>query len=172
MMRPAPVEALIALGSNLGDRRAHLDAAVDALRHAPGIELMAVSSYHETVPQGGPPQGLYLNAALLCRTALEPDELLGLLLRIERSRGRVRSVRNGPRVLDLDLVLYGEEAVQEPSLEVPHPRAHERLFVLEPAAEVAPHLRHPLLGQTVRELLAGLRARQGSVSYRGERCCE
>lgn len=155
----APVFAAIALGSNLGDRGAHLDAAVAGLRAAPGTRLTAVSPYLETAPVGPVPQGPFLNAAATLVTTLSPTDLLAHLQSIERSRGRVRAgtPRWGPRTLDLDLLLYGERVIDEPGLTVPHPRLHERLFVLEPLALVVPHAIVPSLRRTVAELLAGAR---------------
>lgn len=133
------ITAYVALGSNLGDRAAHLDAAMAALRATAGIEVTAMSSVHETEPVGGPPQGPYLNAVVALRTALSARDLLERLLEIEAERGRLRGpVRNAPRSLDLDLLLYGNERIDEPDLVVPHPRMHERGFVLEPLAELAP----------------------------------
>jgi len=149
--------AYIALGSNLGDRRGFLDQALAALRTRPGIEVVRVSSYHETAPVGGPPgQGKYLNAAAELRTTLEPKELLHVLLEVEDTLGRERHERFGPRTIDLDLLLQGDLVCAEPDLIVPHPRMHERRFVLEPLAEIAPFAIHATRRQTIRDLLAGL----------------
>lgn len=151
------VTAYIALGSNLGDRRGFLDQALTALRTRPGIEVVRVSSYHETKPVGGPAgQGEYLNAAAELRTALEPKELLRVLLDVEQALGRERHERFGPRTIDLDLLLYGDLACAEPELIVPHPRLHERRFVLEPLAEIAPLAIHPAQQQTIRDLVTRL----------------
>lgn len=147
--------AAIAMGSNLGDRRAHLDAACAALRALPRTAVRAVSAYVETEPVGPPGQGLYLNAAALLDTALAPRPLLLALLEIERSRGRRRedAPRWGPRTLDLDLLLYADLVLDEPGLTVPHPRMHERRFVLGPLAELAPDIVVPLHGVSVRAML-------------------
>jgi 2-amino-4-hydroxy-6-hydroxymethyldihydropteridine diphosphokinase len=151
--------ALIGLGSNLGDRKAQLDAAVAALAVAPGIELRTVSRYHETAPVGGPEgQGPYLNAAAAVETTLEPLELLRVLQEIERRAGRVRTVRWGPRTLDLDLLLFGDRVIATDALHVPHPLMAERLFVLAPLAEIAPGAVDPVTGRTVAELLSACQA--------------
>lgn len=148
------MRAAIGLGSNVGDRRAHLDRAVRLLG-AYGT-VVAVSAIHETDPVGGPPQGRYLNAAAIVETDLAPEELLEVTARIESESGRTRTVRNGPRTLDLDVLLYEDETVERPGLTVPHPRMHERRFVLEPLAEIAPEWRVPGLDRSVGELLADL----------------
>ncbi len=146
--------AVIALGSNLGDRRGHLEAALAAMDALPGARVVARSSFHETDPVGPPGQGAYLNSAAILSTGLEPLELMRALLEIERGRGRVREPgsRWGPRTLDLDLLLYDDEVIHLPGLDVPHPRMHERRFVLAPLAEIGPSLQVPGRG-TVAELL-------------------
>jgi len=127
----------IALGSNLGDRRRHLEEALRELAARGDIRVRAVSSFHETEPCGGPPgQPRYLNAAAELDTELEPRALLERLLEIERRHGRRRDVRDGPRTLDLDLLLYNERRIREPDLCVPHPRMWQREFVLRPLAEI------------------------------------
>ncbi len=151
-----PTEALLALGSNLGDRRAALDGAVDALRAAAGVTVLAVSRFLETDPLG-PPQPRYLNAAVLVSTVLEPHALLALCRSIERAAGRVRTVRWGPRTLDVDIVLYGGLVLASPDLVLPHPRFREREFVLAPAVEIAGRLVDPLTGKTLSCLLMELR---------------
>jgi 2-amino-4-hydroxy-6-hydroxymethyldihydropteridine diphosphokinase len=143
----------VALGSNLGDRRAHLDFAVAKLRSL--LRHVAVSRYHDTVPVGiiGP-QPLYLNAAATGEATLSARDLLDALLAIEAARGRERPFPNAPRTLDLDLILYGDLVIDGPGLTVPHPRFRERRFVLEPLAEIAPEAVDPVTGRTIRELLA------------------
>ena len=159
-------QAYVALGSNLGDRDANLCAALDALRRHVGIRVVAASRFWETAPVGGPPdQGAYLNAAAQLDTDLSPRELLNALLTTERQLGRVRREKNGPRTIDLDLLLYGDVVVNEPDLIVPHPRLHERGFMLGPLAEIAPTVVHPVYGRTVVELLPQL----GTQELRGKR---
>ena len=146
------VAAAIALGSNLGDRRAHLDYAVARLRGL--LDDLKVSTYHDTMPVGVVgPQPLFLNAAAVGLAALAPQALLDALLAIEAERGRERPFPNAPRSLDLDLILYGETVAGTPELTLPHPRFRERRFVLEPLAEVAPEMRDPVSGKSVKELL-------------------
>jgi len=150
--------AAIALGSNLGDRAAHIAFAIDALRTLPESQLLAVSDIIETAPVGDIPQGPYLNACLTLRTSLEPSVLLQHLHAIERSRGRDRDreQRWGARTLDLDLLLFGERLVSEPGLTVPHPRLHERAFVLEPLVQIAPELPIPGRFGSVLEAMRAL----------------
>jgi len=131
-----PAEAVIGLGSNLGRRLAHLRAAVAGLRRLGRV--VAVSALYETAPVGGPPQGPYLNAVAVLATDRSSREVLDGLLEIERSQGRRRAGRWGPRTLDLDLLLHGDRVVSEPGLEVPHPLMAGRRFVLEPLLEVRP----------------------------------
>lgn len=127
----------IALGSNLGDRAAYLRAALAELDQIPGVQVIRISGFHETEPVGGPPgQGMYLNAVAELTCALTADELLAVLQRIEADLGRERTVVNGPRTIDLDLLLFGNVRVAAPNLTIPHPRMHEREFVLRPLAEL------------------------------------
>jgi 2-amino-4-hydroxy-6-hydroxymethyldihydropteridine diphosphokinase len=149
--------ALIGLGSNLGDRKAALEAAIAALEMTPGVSVREVSSFHETEPVGGPAgQGRYLNAAAVLETTLEPLPLLRVLQEIESRSGRVRTVRWGARTLDLDLLLFDARVINTPELIVPHPRLAIRRFVLAPLAEVAPEAVDPVTKRTVGQLLADL----------------
>jgi 3-oxoacyl-[acyl-carrier protein] reductase len=147
------VFAYIGMGSNLGDRSGALDRALELLAATSGIAVQRVSARHETAPVGGPTgQGPYLNAAAVLSTELEPLPLLRVLQRIETQLGRVRTEHWGPRTLDLDLLLFDGRIVASPELTLPHPRMHERLFVLEPLAQIAAEVRHPLLGKSIGEL--------------------
>ena len=144
--------AFVGIGSNLGDRESHLSRAVELLSTADNIEVSAVSQIRETEPVGPVEQGPFLNAAVRVETELAPRELLDLLLEIEERMGRVRRERFGPRTIDLDLLLYGDEVVEGPGLTVPHPRLAERRFALEPLSELDPELSLPD-GRGLRELL-------------------
>ena len=148
--------AAIALGSNLGDRRAAIAFAADRL--APHLSSPILSDLIETEPEGEglESQPLYLNAALVGETTLSARELLDLLLQIEAEHGRIRPFRGAPRTLDLDLILFGDTIANQPGLEVPHPRFRERFFVLGPLAEIAPDMRDPVTGMKVAELLKAL----------------
>ena len=151
------VRAFLALGSNLGDRQAYLDRAILRLRALPGLTICRVSQYYETAPVGGPPDaGHYLNAVAEAETCLSPEQLLSSLLEIEQSFGRVRSERNSPRTLDLDLLTYGDLVRDVDDPIVPHTRMHERRFVLQPLADLAPDFVHGRLGRTISALLAAL----------------
>jgi 2-amino-4-hydroxy-6-hydroxymethyldihydropteridine diphosphokinase len=153
--------AAIALGSNLESRfggpEANLREAVERLRSLG--EVVAVSRFYETEPVGYVDQPRFTNGALLLKTELEPLELMRRLLEVERGMGRERAgaaVAKGPRVIDLDLLLYGQVVMATAELSLPHPEMHERRFVLEPLAEIAPEMVHPVLGLKVREMLARL----------------
>jgi len=149
--------AYIALGSNLGDRGATLLEALKRLSNVDGVTVRLVSQFVRTEPVGGPDgQGEYLNGAAEITVSLAPHELLAALQEIERALGRRREgeQRWGPRTCDLDILLMGDTVLESEELTIPHPRMHERLFVLRPLASIAPRAVHPLLGRTVVELLA------------------
>jgi 2-amino-4-hydroxy-6-hydroxymethyldihydropteridine diphosphokinase len=144
--------AAVGLGSNLGDRESNLDYAVEQL--ASVLRGLRVSRYRETAPVGvAGDQPPFLNAAAIGEATLPPRKLLETLLQIERRRGRERPYPNAPRTIDLDLLLYGDDRIDEPGLTVPHPRFRERRFVLEPLVEIAPDLVDPVTGKTVVALL-------------------
>jgi 2-amino-4-hydroxy-6-hydroxymethyldihydropteridine diphosphokinase len=149
--------SFVGLGANLGDPRGQIQSALELLAAEDGVELVAVSTLRETEPVGYEDQPAFLNAAAELRTSLSARELLGRLLAIERRLGRVRGEgpRFGPRTIDLDLLLHGDEIVAEPGVVVPHPRLHERRFALEPLAELDPALEIPGRGP-VQALLSGL----------------
>jgi 2-amino-4-hydroxy-6-hydroxymethyldihydropteridine diphosphokinase len=150
--------AFVGLGANLGDRETTLRSALERLSAEPGVELVAVSSFRDTAPIGIADQPRFLNAAAAVETTLSAHDLLDRLLAIERRLGRTREgPRFGPRTIDLDLLLYGDEQIQEEGLEVPHPRLHERLFALEPLADLEPDLVVPGRGP-LADLLAGLQS--------------
>jgi 2-amino-4-hydroxy-6-hydroxymethyldihydropteridine diphosphokinase len=150
------MRAFVGLGANLGDRERTLRAAVDALAAEAGIEVVAVSTLRETEPVGVGEQPSFLNGAAELETSLGARELLDRLLAVEQRFGRIRTPgEHGPRTLDLDLLLYGDEVIDEPRLSIPHPRLHERRFALEPLAELAPGLAVPGRGD-VESLLSGL----------------
>jgi 2-amino-4-hydroxy-6-hydroxymethyldihydropteridine diphosphokinase len=151
------VRAYVGLGSNLGDRAAYLLLGLSALSRLPKTHLLRLSPVYETDPVG-PPQPPYLNMVAELETELSPTGLLAEMLRIEKALGRERRERWGPRTLDLDLLLYGDLVLEEEGLSVPHPRLHERAFVLVPLLDLLPEGRHPLLGQSFAELLASLDA--------------
>jgi 2-amino-4-hydroxy-6-hydroxymethyldihydropteridine diphosphokinase len=147
------VRCLVALGGNLGDRRALLERALGALGRLPRTRLLGRSSLRQTLPERPGDGGPYLNGAALLETSLSPERLLRELLRLERRFGRQRRTgERGPRTVDLDLILVGPVVCRSSSVTLPHPRFRERPFVLGPAAEVAPGLRDPLSGLTLRQL--------------------
>ena len=154
-MTAAAAPVVLALGSNLGDRLAHLQAGVDLLTSGPELTAAAVSPVYQTAPVGGPPQPDYLNAVLTARTQLSPAGLLALGQAAERAAHRVRRQRFGPRTLDVDVIAYGDEISAGPQLILPHPRAHERAFVLVPWLDLDPRAQLPGRG-AVAGLLAAL----------------
>ena len=147
--------AFVGIGSNLGDRETNLRRAIELLSAEDGVEVVAVSEIRETDPVGPVEQGPFLNGAVKVETSLGPHELLGRLLSVENGLGRVRSERWGPRTIDLDLLLYGGETIEEPGLTVPHPRLHERRFALEPLRDLDPDVEIPGFGP-ISTLLAKL----------------
>ena len=149
--------AYIALGSNLGDKKAYLDGAVAQLSQRKGCQVIQVSEYLVTAPYGGVEQDDFLNAALVLRTLLEPEELLDCLHQIEAAAGRERLIHWGPRTLDLDILLYDDLVLDTPDLHIPHREMALRDFVLQPMAQIAPWKRHPISGKTMETLLSDLK---------------
>jgi 2-amino-4-hydroxy-6-hydroxymethyldihydropteridine diphosphokinase len=159
------VPVLFALGTNLGDRDANLRRAIDWLRGVATVD--AVSAVYETAPMYDTDQSAFLNMCVAGRTALAPEDLLVQLKAAEAEIGRIPGRRNGPRLIDIDILLYGDRVVDRPELAVPHPRMAERGFVLAPAADVAADWRHPVAGRSVAELLRALGPLDG-VTRRGD----
>jgi len=144
----------LGLGSNVGEREQHLQVAVERL-HSRGLHVTRVSSVYETEPQGLRDQRWFLNMVVEAESELFPRQLLSRIVKIERELGRRRTVENGPRTIDIDILFFGNAIVQTGELTIPHPRFAERRFVLAPLAELAPDLRDPVSRRTIRELLAG-----------------
>ncbi len=153
-----PVIAYIGLGANLGDPRRQVEEAIKRLGEVEEVEVVRVSTLYLTPPLGPPGQPWYVNAAAEVKTRLTPEELMRVLIEIEKDMGRVRGERWGPRLIDLDLLLYNGEIITSPDLVVPHPEMHRRAFVLAPLAEIAPEAWHPVFEKTVAELLQHLDA--------------
>ncbi|PKM78875.1 MAG: 2-amino-4-hydroxy-6-hydroxymethyldihydropteridine diphosphokinase [Firmicutes bacterium HGW-Firmicutes-13] len=152
--------AYLGLGSNLGDRISYLNKAVDILNSHEHISVIKVSSFYETDPVGYEEQGKFMNCVVLCETELSPYELLKYIQKIEITLKRVRTIRWGPRTIDVDILMYGDlEINDEPHLVIPHLRMTEREFVLTPLAEIAPEAVHPSTGSTAAELLKKLKNR-------------
>ncbi|MGE5177699.1 MAG: 2-amino-4-hydroxy-6-hydroxymethyldihydropteridine diphosphokinase [Bacteroidota bacterium] len=146
----------VGIGSNLGDREFLIRKAVESLRLLPQTNVSRVSSLYDTDPVGETDQPPFLNAVAWIETELPPRDLLWQMLLIEKRMGRVRSRRWGPRPIDLDLLFYDDEVIEEPDLQVPHPEAHRRAFVLLPLLELDPNFRHPVTGETVRRMIQKL----------------
>ena len=145
--------AYLGLGSNLGNRLAFLRSGRDTLAERPDIELIRAAGIYETEAVGGPPENpAFLNTVLEIKTSAEPQQLLTICLAVEDEFGRSRPVRWAPRTLDIDILFYADQIIHEANLTIPHPRLHERSFVLAPLREIAPDLRHPRIDKTIGEL--------------------
>jgi len=158
-----PVAAYLGLGSNMGNRQANLDKALDFLSQR--LRVGQVSSIYDTEPVGNTSQPRFLNMVCQVYTRLAPMELLALAKGIELKLGRVAGKSNTPRPIDIDILLYGDQIIETPELVIPHPRLAERAFVLIPLAEIAPDLVHPVSGKTIKELLQGVTETQGVLRW-------
>ena len=152
-------DVYLGLGSNLGDKRAHIVRAVELLGEI--AQVHQVSSLFKTEPVGNPDQDWFLNCAVEIETALDPRQLLAAALAIERKLKRIRKIKDGPRTIDIDILFYGCHVVDESGLAIPHPRLHQRLFVLAPLREICPGFSHPVLKQSVKELVVRLQDQGG-----------
>jgi 2-amino-4-hydroxy-6-hydroxymethyldihydropteridine diphosphokinase len=153
----------LSLGSNLGDREAHLREAITHLDANGGI--VSVSSLYETEPVEVTNQAWFLNCAVALETMESPEDLMAAILRIEQQMGRKRTQRKGPRIIDIDILLFDDAIIDSPALKIPHPAMHERRFVLRPLAEIAPQAKHPARKKTIQELLDALPAGQEVRRY-------
>jgi len=149
-------EIYVGLGSNLGDRLANIRKAIELMKEA-GIEIMDEASIYETEPLGYKEQGWFLNSVVKARTELSPIRLWKRLERIEKSMGREKEIKWGPRIIDLDILFYGNNILNGKELQIPHSELHKRRFVLVPLEEIAPKLVHPVLNKSIRELLGELK---------------
>ncbi len=154
-----PIIAYLGLGSNLGDRQANLESALEQLSEK--VSIVSISSVYETDPVGYEEQPRFLNAVLSAETELPPVELLRFIKDVECELGREYSFPNAPRVIDIDILLYGDRVIDSPELTVPHPRLSERAFVLVPLVEISPRTRHPLNGKTSADMLAKVGGLEG-----------
>ena len=165
-LNTALIRAYLGLGSNLGDRQHNLSRAIELLSQRLHVER--ISSIYETEPMGYQEQPRFLNAICQVATLLSPEKLLALAKEIEEALGRVPSFQNGPRSIDVDILFYGEQVIDNPQLTIPHPRLEERAFVLVPLAEIAPELVHPVSGKTVGEMVQNVGGLGGVKKYNQE----
>jgi 2-amino-4-hydroxy-6-hydroxymethyldihydropteridine diphosphokinase len=155
-MRDKIVTAYLGLGSNMGDRFLNLQKALEHLKKVNGVKISQISPVYETDPVGGPRQPRYLNTVVEIGTDLEVRKLLKTCQEIENEMGRIRTERWGPRVIDIDILIYGDLVISTKELIIPHPLFHEREFVLRPMADIVPDLIHPVMDLSIRELLEGI----------------
>jgi 2-amino-4-hydroxy-6-hydroxymethyldihydropteridine diphosphokinase len=160
-----PNQAYLSLGSNVGDRQTHLRDAIAQLQ-ANG-HVVSVSSFYETEPVDFTEQAWFLNCAVSLKTTHTPEELMAAILQVEQTMGRQRTQPKGPRIIDIDILLIGDRVIDSHALTVPHPAMHERRFVLEPLAEIAPEVQHPVLKKTILELLHTLPPGQSVRKHQG-----
>jgi len=153
-----PALVYLSLGSNIGDRQGHLREAIDHLQAK--RRIVSLSSFYETEPVEFTDQAWFLNCIVALETTESPQELMAAILQIEHQMGRERLQPKGPRIIDIDIVLFGDEILDSPLLTIPHPAMHERRFVLQPLAEIAPETQHPVLKKSILELLDALPAGQ------------
>lgn len=145
------------IGSNLGNKRENILSAIDRIDACDGICVKEKSGFYNTTPAGGPPQPDYVNCVIGLETEIEPQTLLEVFKKIEIELGRKPGMRWGPRVVDLDIILFGDRIVNDHNLKIPHERMHERAFVLEPLSEISPDTKHPVSGTSISELLEKLK---------------
>jgi 2-amino-4-hydroxy-6-hydroxymethyldihydropteridine diphosphokinase len=150
-------DVFIGFGSNMGEPQHHVCEALSRLLSLPGVAPVRLSSLYRTEPVGFEAQDWFINGVVWIKTRLNPRYLMGALLEIEVQMGRVRKISDGPRVIDLDVLMFGNKVIELNNLRVPHPKLHERRFVLVPLSEVAPNIQHPVIHKTFRELLSALR---------------
>ena len=162
-----PIKVYLGLGSNMGNRQANLTMALDFLSQI--LKIEKVSSVYDTEPVGNVNQPRFLNLVCQAYTSITPKALLTLANGIEKKMGRVRGQANAPRPIDIDILFYGDQVIDTPELVIPHPRLHERAFVLVPMAEIAPDLVHPVSGKTIRKLLQAVTEVQGVFKWEGEK---
>ena len=144
----------LGLGSNIGDRKHHITSALTLLSYQ--VSICGISSIYETEPWGNKEQPMFLNCVCGVRSRLGPSKLLEIILQTESNIGRTRSYKNAPRIIDIDILFYGDRIISEPELNIPHPSLHERAFVLIPLVEIAKDLVHPIIGKTSKQLLSEL----------------
>ncbi|MCF6157881.1 MAG: 2-amino-4-hydroxy-6-hydroxymethyldihydropteridine diphosphokinase [wastewater metagenome] len=157
------IQVCIGLGSNVGNRAKNLLSAYGHIIALIDTQPVKFSKFYETIPVGGPPQPMFLNAALSIRTSLPSSQLLSQFQRIEKEMGRVRTQKWGPRIIDIDILLYGDEIINNNQLKIPHPLMHVRTFVLEPLAEIEPNIVHPIFKKTIHQLYNELRTSDSTV---------